>query len=129
MVDIGTATVFDAVTKTGDYLGGAIAPGIQIAADSLFHTTAQLRRVELSPPPSAIGKNTVHALQSGLVFGYAELVKGMVRRFDGELGGGANVVATGGLASVLAREVDLFHAVDPNLTLTGLRLIHEMNSS
>lgn len=129
VVDIGTATVFDAVTKAGDYLGGAIAPGIQIAADSLFHTTAQLRRVELSAPPTAIGKNTVNALQSGLVFGYAELVTGMVRRFDRELGGNSRVVATGGLAPVVAREVALFDAVDPNLTLTGLRLIHEMNSA
>ncbi len=128
VVDLGTATVFDAVTKTGDYLGGAIAPGIQIAADSLYHTTAQLRRVELTAPPAAIGKNTVHSLQSGLVLGYAELVKGMVRRFDEELGGNSKVVATGGLASVVASDVGLFDAVDPDLTLTGLRLIHEMNS-
>lgn len=128
VVDIGTATVFDAVTETGDYLGGAIAPGIQIAADSLFHTTAQLRRVELTAPPTAIGRNTVHALQSGLVLGYAELVKGMVRRFDEELGGDSKVIATGGLAGVVASEVGLFDAVDPNLTLIGLRLIHEMNS-
>ncbi|MDP6454627.1 MAG: type III pantothenate kinase, partial [SAR202 cluster bacterium] len=128
VVDLGTATVFDAVTNTGDYLGGAIAPGIQIAADSLYHTTAQLRRVELTAPPFAIGKNTVHSLQSGLVLGYAELVKGMVRRFDEELGGNSKVVATGGLASVVASDVGLFDAIDPDLTLTGLRLIHEMNS-
>ena len=128
VVDIGTATVFDAVTKSGDYLGGAIAPGIQIAADSLFHTTAQLRRVELKAPPTAIGRNTVHALQSGLVLGYSELVKGMVRRFNEELGGDSTVIATGGLAGVVANEVGIFDAVDPNLTLTGLRLIHEMNS-
>ncbi|MDP6072952.1 MAG: type III pantothenate kinase [SAR202 cluster bacterium] len=128
VVDIGTATVFDAVTKSGDYLGGAIAPGIQIAADSLFHTTAQLRRVELTRPKTAIGKNTVHALQSGLVLGYADLVVGMVARFDKELGGGSKVIATGGLARVVADEVGVFDAVDPNLTLTGLRLIHSMNS-
>ena len=128
VVDIGTATVFDAVTADGDYLGGAIAPGIQIAADSLFHTTAQLRRVELAPPPTAIGKNTVHALQSGLVFGYAELVKGMVARFDRELGGGSKVVATGGYARIISAEVDIFDAVDPDLTLIGLRLIHSMNT-
>jgi type III pantothenate kinase len=128
IVDIGTATVFDAVTADGDYLGGAIAPGIQIAADSLFHTTAQLRRVELASPPAAIGKNTVHSLQSGLVLGYADLVVGMVARFDKELGGGSKVVATGGLARIVAKEVDAFDAVDPNLTLTGLRLIHSMNS-
>jgi type III pantothenate kinase len=128
VVDIGTATVFDAVTKSGDYLGGAIAPGIQIAADSLFHTTAQLRRVELTRPKTAIGKNTVHALQSGLVLGYADLVVGMVARFDKELGGGSKVIATGGLARVVADEVGVFDTVDPNLTLTGLRLIHSMNS-
>jgi type III pantothenate kinase len=127
VVDIGTATVFDAVTADGDYLGGAIAPGIQIAADSLFHTTAQLRRVELAPPPAAIGRNTVHALQSGLVFGYAELVKGMVARFDRELGGGSKVIATGGHARIISAEVDIFDAVDPDLTLIGLRLIHSMN--
>ena len=128
VVDIGTATVFDAVTADGDYLGGAIAPGIQIAADSLFHTTAQLRRVELAPPPAAVGKNTVHALQSGLVFGFAELVKGMVARFDRELGGGSKVIATGGYARIISAEVDIFDAVDPDLTLIGLRLIHSMNT-
>ena len=128
VVDIGTATVFDAVTRDGNYLGGAIAPGMAIAADALFHSTSQLRRVELVSPGRAIGKNTVHAIQSGLVLGYAELVKGMVARFDQELGGGAKVVATGGLAHIVAQEVGIFDAVDPDLTLTGLRLIHEMNA-
>ena len=127
IVDIGTATVFDAVNDRGDYLGGAIAPGISIAADSLFHTTAMLRRVELSTPPGAIGKNTVHALQSGLVLGYAELVKGMVGRFRREIGESAKVVATGGLAYVVADEADVFDVMDPNLTLTGLRIVYEMN--
>jgi len=128
VVDFGTATVFDAVSKTGDYLGGSIAPGVSVAADALFHSTSQLRRVELVSPPTAIGKNTVHAVQSGLVLGYSEMVKGMVARFDAELGGGSKVIATGGLASVIEKEVDVFDAVDPNLTLTGLRLVHEMNS-
>ena len=128
IVDLGTATVFDAVTKEGHYLGGAIAPGMSIAANSLFHSTAQLRRVELTRPPSAIGKNTVHALQSGLVLGYADLVKGMVARFDRELGGGARVIATGGLAAVIEEEADVFDVVNPDLTLEGLRLIHEMNT-
>jgi type III pantothenate kinase len=127
VVDIGTATVFDAVNDQGDYLGGAIAPGIAIAADSLFHTTAMLRRVELSRPPAAIGKNTVHALQSGLVLGYSELVRGMVGRFRQELGEHSRVVATGGLVDVVAGEVAIFDAVDPNLTLTGLRIVYEMN--
>lgn len=128
VVDIGTATVLDAVTKDGDYLGGAIAPGISIAADSLFHATAMLRRVELTPPPSAIGRNTVHALQSGLVFGYSELVRGMVRRFKRELGADAKVIATGGLANVIENEPKIFDAIDPNLTLTGLGLVYDMNA-
>ena len=127
IVDIGTATVFDAVTEDGNYLGGAIAPGMAIAADALFHSTSQLRRIELVSPETAIGKNTVHAMQSGLVLGYSDLVKGMVARFDRELGGGAKVVATGGLAHILEKESGVFDAVDPDLTLTGLRLIHEMN--
>ena len=128
IVDVGTATVFDAVSESGDYLGGAIAPGISIAADSLFHTTAMLRRVELAPPPAAIGRNTVHALQAGLVFGYAELVKGMVARFKNELGAHSNVIATGGLADVVASESAVFDAIDPNLTLTGLRIVYELNN-
>ena len=127
VVDVGTATVFDALTKDGEYLGGAIAPGMSIAADALFHSTSQLRRVELVGPPSAIGKNTIHAIQSGLVLGFAELVKGMVKRFDDELGGGAKVVGTGGLAHIIEKESKVFDAIDPNLTLTGLKLVHEMN--
>lgn len=128
IVDVGTATVFDAVSESGDYLGGAIAPGISIAADSLFHTTAMLRRVELAPPPAAIGRNTVHALQAGLVFGYSELVRGMVGRFRKELGERSKVVATGGLADVVAKESAIFDAIDPNLTLTGLRIVYELNN-
>ena len=128
VVDFGTAAVFDAITADGEYLGGAIAPGMAVGADALFHSTSQLRRVELDSPPSAIGKNTVHAIQSGLVLGYAEMVKGMVTRFDSELGGGSRVIATGGLAEVIEREARIFDAVDPDLTLTGLRLIHEMNA-
>ena len=128
VVDVGTATVFDAVSESGDYLGGAIAPGISIAADSLFHTTAMLRRVELAPPPSAIGRNTVHALQAGLVFGYSELVRGMVKRFKRELGEHSSVIATGGLAEVVADESGIFDAIDPNLTLTGLKIVFELNN-
>ena len=127
VVDVGTATVFDAVNDQGDYLGGAIAPGISIAADSLFHSTAMLRRVELAPPPTAIGRNTIHALQAGLVLGYSELVKGMVGRFRNELGQHARVIATGGLAEVVASEAGVFDLVDPNLTLTGLKIVFDMN--
>ena len=128
VVDVGTATVFDAVNDQGDYLGGAIAPGISIAADSLFHSTAMLRRVELAPPPTAIGRNTIHALQAGLVLGYSELVKGMVGRFKNELGEHASVIATGGLADVVASEAGVFDSVDPNLTLTGLKIVFDMNT-
>ena len=126
VVDMGTATVFDAVTAAGDYLGGAIAPGMTIAHDALFSNTSQLRRVELVGPETAIGRNTIHAIQAGIVLGYADLVRGMVARFDRELGGGATVVATGGMAHIIEKEAGVFDDVNPDLTLTGLRLIHEM---
>jgi type III pantothenate kinase len=127
IVDFGTATVFDAVSTEGHYLGGAIAPGIGIASEALFERAAKLYRVELERPKSAIGKNTVAAIQSGTLFGYVGLIEGMVARFKRELGGSARVIATGGWADRLARETKIFDAVDQNLTLTGLRLIHEMN--
>ena len=128
IVDFGTATVFDAVSGQAEYVGGAIAPGLTVAADALFHSTAQLRRVELERPSTAIGKNTVHAIQAGLVLGYADMVKGMVARFDKEMGGGCKVVATGGLAGLIQKEADIFDAVNLDLTLAGLRIIHELNS-
>ena len=127
IVDFGTATVFDGVSAEGEYVGGAIAPGITVAADSLFHATSQLRRVELERPATAIGKNTIHAVQSGLVLGYAELVKGMVARFDRELGGGCKIIATGGQASLIEAEARVFDVVNPDLTLAGLKIIHELN--
>lgn len=127
IVDFGTATVFDAVTKEGDYLGGAIAPGVNLTAEALFLGTSQLRRVELAAPKAAIGKNTVTALQSGLLFGHVAMVEGMVRRFRDELGPEARVIATGGLASLIAQETRVFHAVNPDLTLIGLRMIYDMN--
>jgi type III pantothenate kinase len=126
VVDMGTATVIDAVTAGGDYLGGAITPGMTIAHDALFSNTSQLRRVELVSPETAIGRNTIHAIQAGIVLGYADLVRGMVGRFDRELGGGAKVVATGGMAHIIEKEAGVFDDVNPDLTLTGLRLIHEM---
>jgi type III pantothenate kinase len=127
VVDFGTATTFDAVSAEGDYLGGAIAPGIGIAAQALFERTAKLHRVELSRPPSVIGRTTTHSIQSGLLFGYVSLVEGMVARFRAELGPGTQVVATGGLAEVIARETDVIHTVDPWLNLQGLRVIYELN--
>ena len=127
IVDLGTAPVFDAVSKDGDYLGGALAPGIHIAAEALTERAAKLYPVELTRPPSAIGKNTVNALQSGLLFGYIGLIEGMVTRFKAELGGTATVIGTGGWAEMIARETDVFDEVDPDLTLHGVRLIYEAN--
>ena len=127
IVDFGTATVFDAVSRDGVYLGGAIAPGINVAAEALFLNTSQLRRVELTAPKSAIGQNTSAALQSGLVFGYAGLVDGIVARFKEELGQDAKVIGTGGLAEIISKETDIFDAINPELTLVGLRLVYEMN--
>ncbi len=128
IVDFGTATTFDAITSEGDYLGGAIAPGIGIAAESLFQRTAKLPQVDLQQPPSVIGKNTVHSLQSGLLYGYVGLVEGMVNRFCAELGPATKVVATGGWAEIIARETKTISIVAPWLTLDGLRIIHELNS-
>ena len=127
VVDFGTATVFDAVSREGAYLGGAIFPGINVAAESLFHSTSQLRRVELVAPRSAIGQNTTTALQSGLVLGYAAMVTGMVERFKEELGRDSKVVGTGGLAGIIAQETEIFDHINPDLTLVGLRLINDMN--
>jgi type III pantothenate kinase len=127
IVDFGTATVFDAINADGDYLGGAIAPGITIAAQALFEKASLLWTVKLERPRSAIGKNTVNALQSGIMLGYVGLVEGIVGRFKEELGGEATVVATGGLADVIARETQIIDHIDQDLTLIGLRLIHDMN--
>jgi type III pantothenate kinase len=127
VVDFGTATTFDAVSREGDYVGGAIAPGLGIAAEALYSRTAKLPRIELSAPPAAIGRNTVHAMQSGLVLGYIGLVEGLVARIRAELGAGARVIATGGMAHILAEHTAVIQAVDAMLTLEGLRLIHELN--
>jgi type III pantothenate kinase len=127
VVDFGTATTFDAINADGDYLGGAIAPGIGIAAEALFLRTAKLPRVDLQRPPAAIGRNTVHAMQSGLLFGYVALVEGMVRRFREELGPQTKVIATGGLAEIVARETAVIEIIAPWLTLDGLRFVWEMN--
>lgn len=127
VVDFGTATTFDGVSAEGDYLGGAIAPGIGIAADTLFRRTAKLTRVELHPPPGPIGRNTVHAMQSGLVYGYVGLVEGMVARFRAELGDEMRVIGTGGLAELIAGETTVIEQVAPWLTLEGLRIIWQLN--
>ena len=127
VVDFGTGTTFDAISETGDYLGGAIAPGIGIAADALFSRAAKLPKVELSTPPSVIGKNTPYAMQSGLIFGYVGLVEGMVARFKKELGPEMKVIATGGLTDIIARETEVIDIIAPWLTLDGLRIIWHMN--
>jgi len=127
VVDMGTATVLDAVDRHRSYLGGAIAPGLGVAAEALFQRAAKLYRVELARPRSAIGRNTVAAIQSGIVLGYVGLVEGLVRRFKAELGEDARVVATGGYAHLIAAESQLIDHVNPDLTLVGLRIIHELN--
>lgn len=127
IVDCGTATVFDAISRDGDYLGGAIAPGIALSAEALFARASRLYRVDLEKPKTAIGKNTAHAMQAGIMFGYVGLVEGVVGRFKHELGGEARVIGTGGYAALIARESDVFDVVNPNITLIGLRLVHELN--
>jgi type III pantothenate kinase len=127
IVDFGTATTFDAISAEGAYLGGAIAPGMGIAAEALFVQTAKLPRVELARPPAAIGRNTVHAMQAGLVFGYVGLVEGMVARFRAELGPDMKVIGTGGLVDLIAAETPVIEIKAPWLTLEGLRIVWELN--
>jgi type III pantothenate kinase len=129
VIAFGTATAFSAVAASGDFVGVAIAPGVATSAEALFRFAAKLPQVELARPPHAIGKNTVHSMQAGLVFGYAGLVEGIVKRMRAELGGTARVVATGGLASLIAAETEIIEHVEPNLTLLGLRQIYAMNKA
>jgi len=128
VIDFGTATTLDAVSEEGDYLGGAIAPGIVISSEALFEHAAKLPRVELVRPPKAIGRNSVSAMQSGIIFGYVGLIEGLVARMQKELGGTAKVIATGGLANIIASETGVVDAVELDLTLVGLRLIYELNN-
>ena len=127
VIDFGTATTFDAVSADGCHLGGAIAPGIGIAAEALFQRAAKLPRVEYEHPASAIGRNTRQSLQSGLLYGYVGLVEGLIARFRAELGSGMKVVATGGLADVIAAETAAIDILAPRLMLDGLRIIYYMN--
>jgi type III pantothenate kinase len=131
VVDFGTGTTFDVISSQGEYLGGVICPGINISAEALFTRAARLPRVDVRKPAVVIGQNTVNAMQSGLFFGYVEMVDGLVRRIRAELSGGdrAVVLATGGLAEVISGESATIQHVDANLTLDGLRLIWERRGS
>lgn len=125
--DFGTATTLDAISGAGEYLGGAICPGVTISADALFQRAARLPRIDVRKPDTVIGRTTVGALESGLFFGYVGMVEGLVRRMNDELGGNALCVATGGLAAVIAPETGLIQHVDVDLTLQGLRIVWQRN--
>ena len=127
VVDFGTATTLDAITAQGEYLGGAICPGVQISADALFQRAARLPRIDVRKPARIVGRTTVGAMESGLFYGYVGMVEGLVRRMTDELGGSAISVATGGLADVIAPETPVIHHVDPDLTLHGLRIVWQRN--
>lgn len=127
IADLGTATTFDAVTAKGEYLGGVICPGPQIAADALFQRAARLPRVDVRKPTAVVGRNTVGAIESGLFYGYLGMVEGIVQRMTDELGGKAVVIATGGLAPLIVPETKAFEGIEPEITLQGLRIIWERN--
>jgi len=127
VVDFGTATTFDAISVKGEYLGGAIAPGMQISAEALFLRTAKLPRIEIKKPRKAIGRSTVSSMQSGLFFGYIGLVSNIIEKIRKELGAEVKVVSTGGFASLISQEIKAIDFHDPDLTLEGLRIIFERN--
>ena len=127
VVDFGTATTFDVITDKGEYAGGIIAPGLMVSADALFRSTAKLPRVEVVRPRTAIGRNTVNSIQSGLVFGYAGLVDALVKRIQAEARFSPRVVATGGLGPLIAAESSTIEECDDLLTLRGLQILHERN--
>ena len=130
VIDMGTATTFDAVSADGYLIGVAIAPGLGLAANALSQRAAQLGRVALEAPPRAIGKNTVHAMQSGLIFGYVSLIEGMVNRIRDEMNSDTvQIIGTGGLISTIVPQTSIINHVEPWLTLTGLRVIFELNSA
>jgi len=127
IVDFGTATTFCAITNKGEYLGGAICPGMKISAEALFQRASKLPRVELAKPSKVIGSDTISAMQAGIIYGYAGLVDGLVERMKAELSRDAKVVATGGLAELVSPETRTIHEVIPHLTLEGLRLLYDLN--
>ncbi len=127
VVDFGTATTFDAISSQGEYLGGAIAPGIQISAEALFLKTAKLPRIEIKKPKKAIGRSTVSSMQSGLFFGYIGLISNIIEKIKRELGGQPKVISTGGFAAQISHEIKSIDVNEPHLTLEGLRIIYERN--
>lgn len=131
VIDFSPITIFDAVNAQGEYVGSAIAPGLNISADALFRSAAQLLRVELAPPdpPAPIGKNTINAVRAGLIYGYVSMIEGMVARFKKELGQTARVIATGEQISLVMSQTRVVNVVDEQLTLQGLRLIYELNQN
>lgn len=129
VVDFGTATTFDCVSRDGAYLGGIIAPGIGVSMDALFSRASKLPKVAMEKPPHAIGKNTVHAMQSGLYYGYAAMVDGLIDRLSAEIGGKPAVIATGGTAPIVFKDTKRIDEIDEHLTLNGLRLIHGLNET
>jgi type III pantothenate kinase len=127
VVDFGTATTFDCITPKGEYLGGVIVPGIQVALDGLLGRAAKLKPIEIAEPPRVLGRNTTHALQSGVIHGNAAMADGLIERLEADLGFNCAIIATGGLAPLVARHTKKIRDIDPNLTLEGLRIIHERN--
>lgn len=129
VVDFGTATTFDCISPKAEYLGGVIVPGVQVSLDGLLARAAKLSRIEIAAPPRVVGRNTTHSLQSGIVFGYAALVDGLVKKLETELGFPCKVIGTGGLAALIAGHAETLQEIDEHLTLEGLRILHERNSA
>jgi type III pantothenate kinase len=129
VVDFGTATTIDCVSAKAEYLGGVIAPGVEVSIDALLARAAKLRAVEIAAPPRVLGRTTAHSLQSGIVHGFAALVDGLVERLQAELGVACEVIATGGLARLIVKHTKKVHQVDEHLTLEGLRILHQRNSA
>ena len=127
IVDFGTATTFDVISEKGEYLGGAIFPGVQISLEALFKNTAKLPRIDMTFPEKVIGKSTVDSLRSGAVYGFSGMVEALVKEIKNELGKNANVIATGGIIDWITDKTKVFDVVDPFLTLYGLRIIYEKN--